>query len=63
MRGERELALMSHEVKEANRRVEHEVETRRKADQERTEIRKKLDDEINKRVLEISFLLRFLSFK
>ena len=36
VRVEREVALMSHEVKEANRRVEHESETRRKAEQERS---------------------------
>ena len=52
VRVERELALVSHELKESSRRVEHEVDTRRKAEQERTEIRKKLDDEINKRTKE-----------
>jgi len=52
VRIERELALVRHEVKESNRKVEHEVESRRKAEQERTEIRKKLEDETNRRTKE-----------
>ena len=52
VRIERELALVRHEVKESNRRVEHEVESKRKAEQERTEIRKKLEDETNRRTKE-----------
>merc|ERR1719495_1815199 len=52
VRVERELALLRHEAKESNRKVEHEVESRRKAEQERTEIRKKLEDETNRRTKE-----------
>ncbi|XP_040567571.1 rho-associated protein kinase 1 isoform X1 [Lepeophtheirus salmonis] len=54
---EKDLALVKHELKETQRRIEIESESRRKAENEKADYRKKLEDESNKltRVQNISF--------
>ena len=49
---DKEVALIKHELKEAQRKGEQDQDIRKKADSERSEMRKKLDDEINKRTKE-----------
>ena len=49
---DKEVALIKHELKEAQRKGEQDQDFRKKADSERSEMRKKLDDEINKRTKE-----------
>ncbi len=49
---EKEVALVKHELKEAQRKAEQEQEARKKAESERAEIRRKLEDETNRRTKE-----------
>ena len=49
---DKEVALIKHELKEAQRKAEQDQDTRKKAEAERSEMRKKLDDETNKRTKE-----------
>ena len=49
---EKEVALVKHELKEAQRKAEQEAESRKKAETERAEIRRKLEDETNRRTKE-----------
>ena len=49
---DKEVALMKHELKEAQRKGEQDHETRKKAESERSEMRKRLEEEINKRTKE-----------
>ena len=49
---EKEVALVKHELKEAQRKAEQDQEARKKAESERAEIRRKLEDETNRRTKE-----------
>ena len=49
---EKEVALVKHELKEAQRKAEQEAESKKKAESERAEIRRKLEDETNRRTKE-----------
>lgn len=49
---EKEVALVKHELKEAQRKAEQEQEARKKAESERAEIRRKLEEETNRRTKE-----------
>ena len=49
---DKEIALIKHELKEAQRKADQEVEMRKKADNDKVEIRKRLEDETNRRTKE-----------
>ena len=49
---DKEVALIKHELKEAQRKAEQDQEGRKKAEAEKSEMRKKLDEETNKRTKE-----------
>ncbi len=49
---EKDIALIRHELKEAQRKQEQDAEARKKADHERTEMRKRLEEETNRRTRE-----------
>lgn len=49
---DKDLALVKHELKEAQRKAEQEAEAKRKAESEKAEMRKKLEDETNRRTKE-----------
>lgn len=49
---EKEVALVKHELKEAQRKAEQEQDARKKAESERAEIRRKLEEESNRRTKE-----------
>ncbi|XP_029678477.1 rho-associated protein kinase 2 isoform X1 [Formica exsecta] len=53
-RADKELTLLRHNYKEAQRRVEHETETRRKAESLLVEVKKKFDEEQTRRARDVS---------
>lgn len=53
-RADKELTLLRHNYKEAQRRVEHETETRRKAESLLVELKKKFDEEQTRRARDAS---------
>ncbi|XP_012063059.1 PREDICTED: rho-associated protein kinase 2 [Atta cephalotes] len=53
-RADKELTLLRHNYKEAQRRVEHETETRRKAESLLVEVKKKFDEEQTRRARDAS---------
>lgn len=53
-RADKELTLLRHNYKEAQRRVEYETETRRKAESLLVEVKKKFDEEQTRRVRDAS---------
>lgn len=53
-RADKELTLLRHNYKEAQRRVEHETEIRRKAESLLVEVKKKFDEEQTRRARDVS---------
>ncbi|XP_012273946.1 rho-associated protein kinase 2 [Orussus abietinus] len=53
-RADKELAILRHSYKEAQRRVDHETETRRKAESLLVELKKKFDEEQTRRARDAS---------
>ncbi|XP_072750269.1 rho-associated, coiled-coil containing protein kinase 2 isoform X1 [Anoplolepis gracilipes] len=53
-RADKELTLLRHNYKEAQRRFEHETETRRKAESLLVEVKKKFDEEQTRRARDVS---------